>query len=477
MVDKSFEKITYEDSNGNVKGVYAYFNVGTAGTYAPYNGGYGANLVVERKTKQEKVPLIGFRYPIKIEQDKATAPGDPTEITLRIPSTRDDQFGILFCIMFLNKTERALKNIQLNTYLPSGTYQTQQLRNIGSITISKMTYKYYFGNIAAGDGGAGGRTELRVQFFFTSSKLKDGKMSMKVYEGFTFDGFSTSDYTNANVTTHFTYPHQQEFDKHKFQDTMVGDVLLTGVEQVDGTIVPDTSLKITTDNLPSEFSIITTYLPLLRILQNQKLNTDVSVIVVKGTPSINTIVTKSSDVRSVYFGKANNNTEFTVNFKNDLTHGVYSYDFVISSEHTGGFYVYMYGDCDDNGYYAKTLYRFWASNVNNNGKEFSRTVQSYTRSGYFHPGSGKNVQFKGSFHYTGNKIINKGKSFSLNVDSSDNKGKTYEFLVQELTGDNQGQAETILGTSLTFVIKPDSGTLDLKDDSYFSIAKNIALTF
>ena len=476
MVDKSFEKISYEDSSGNAKGVYATFNIGSAPPYAPYNGGYGANLTVDRKTKKEKVPLIGFRYPLKIEQDKAPDPADlTTELTLRIPSTRDDQFGILFCIMFLNKTLRALKNIEINTFIDPIS-QLQQLRNIGSITISNMTYQYYLGNIAGGDTG---RTELRVTLFFTSANLKNGKMSMKAYEGFTFDGFTNSDYTNANVTTHFTYPHQKEFDKHKFQDAMVGDVLLTGVGQDDGTIVPDNALKITLDNLPSEFSIIAGYLPLLRALQDQKLNTDVRVVVVKGKPTNYTIKNKISAVRSLYFGKVNNNTEFTVNFNNDLAHGVYSNDFVISSEHNGGFYVYMYGDCNDDGYYAKTLYRFWASNVNNSGKEFSRTVQAYTRSGYFHRGAGKNVQFKGSFHYSGNKTINKGKSFSLNVDTADNKGKTYEFLVQELTGSavSGSQPQNVLGSSLTFIIKPDSGTLDLKDDSYFSVSKNIALTF
>ena len=183
-------------------------------------------------------------------------------------------------------------------------------------------------------------------------------------------------------------------------------------------------------------------------------------------------------MKNTIYRKVNNNTEFTVNFTGRLTSGVYSYDFVISSENNGGFYVYMYGDCNDDGYYAKTLYRFWASNVNQSGKEFSRTVQAYTRSGYYHLGAGKNVQFKGTFHYSGTKIINKGKPFSLNVDTADNKGKTYEFLVQELTGStSSGAAQNILDTTLTFIIKPDSGTLDLKSDSYFLISKNAALTF
>ena len=383
-----------------------------------------------------------------------------------------------YSVMFLKKTKKALKTMNLDTYIPSGgqgpgTLQSQQLRNIGSITISSMTYDYCLGNIAPENN----RTELRVKFIFTSANLKDGKMSMKIYEGFTFDGFTSRDYTTANVTTRFTYPHQKEFDKHKFQDAMVGDTLLAGIEQDDGTIVPDNTLKLTGDNLPD---IITDYLPLLQALKNQKLDVNACVVLVKGAPGVgnHTIEHKTTPVNNVVFRKVNNDTEFTVNFKNQLINGVYSYDFVISSEHNGGFYVYMNGDCGENGYEVKTLYRFWASDVNNNGKEYSRKPQAYTRSGYFLRGAGKNVQFKGSFHYTGNKLNNKGKPFSLNVDSGDNKGKTYEFLVQDLQGKTgDGSSQVIFGTSLTFVIKPDTGTLDLKSDSYFLISANTALAF
>ena len=258
MVDKIFEKITYEDNAGSAKGVYEYFNFGSAGTYAPYNGGYGANLTVDRKTRKEKVPLIGFRYPLKIEQDKTPAndDDDETELTLRIPQTRVDQYGILFSIVFLTKTWSALKSITITTY-SNGVFQDHQIRNIGSIKISKNTYQYYLANIASGDAG---RAEVRVLLIFTSSKLKDGRMGIKAYEGFSFNGFPSSDYTNANVTTRFTYPHQKEFDKHKFQDTMVGDVLLAGVKQIDGAITPDDTLKLTIDNLPNVMNVFLSYI-------------------------------------------------------------------------------------------------------------------------------------------------------------------------------------------------------------------------
>ena len=374
--------------------------------------------------------------------------------------------------MFLTKTQRALKSVTITTF-NKGAHQSQNIKNIGSITISNMTYQYYLGNIASAK--TKGRTDIRVQLVFTSSLLKDGKMSMKVYEGFTFNGFTSNDYTNANVTTHFTYPHQKEFDKHKFQDAMVGDVLLTGVEQNDGTIIPDNTLKITMDNLPSELKIIPAFLPLLRGLQDQKLDTNACVLLVKGKPNNFTEHHKILDVKSFDFKKVNKNTEFTIHFENDLSYGLYSYDFTISSDNDDGFDVYMYGDCDNDGYYANTLYRFWGRNDNKSGAGFSRTEQVSKKGGYFLRGSGKIVQFKGSFYYSGNKIINKGKPFSLNVDSNvNNLGKTYEFLVQELV---EAVNKDILGKSLTFIIEPDRGTLDLKDDSYFSISKNLLLSF
>ena len=474
MVDKSFEKIIHEDSSGKAKGVYTTFSIGTGPpNVAPFNGGYGRNLRVVRKTKKEKVPLIGFRYPLKIEQDKDLDPNtDTTELTFCIPSTRIDQFGILFSIMFLNETLKALKGVIINTFV-KGAHQIQKIKNIGSITINNMTYRYYLGNIASAKNL--GRTDIRAQLLFTSSLLKDGKMSIEVYEGFTFNGFTSSDYTNANVTTHFTYPHQKEFDKHKFQDAMVGDVLLTGVEQNDGTIIPDNTLKITMDNLPSELKIISAFLPLLRGLQDQKLDTNACVLLVKGKPNNFTEHHKISDVKSFDFKKVNKNTEFTVHFENDLSQGLYSYDFTISSDNDDGFDVYMYGDCGNDGYYANTLYRFWGRNDNKSGAGFSRTEQVSKKGGYFLRGSGKIVQFKGSFYYSGNKIINKGKPFSLNVDSNvNNLGKTYEFLVQELV---EAVNADILRKSLTFIIEPDRGTLDLKDDSYFSISKNLLLSF
>ena len=228
MVDKIFEKITYEDSNGNVKGVFQEFQFASTGSSAPYNEGYRQNLITSRETRKEKVPLIGFRAPLKIKQD--TGAGDSeTRISFTTPQTRQDGYGMLFSVKFLSETDKALKSESAYTNV-QGVYTTQSIRKIGSVG---NTYHYFLVRVAPDSQS---RTGTTVQFNFTSSKLKNGKMSIEIFEGYTFNNFSTGDYNSANITTHFPYPHQKDFDKNKFKDIMIGDVLLAGTEQ-DGTIM------------------------------------------------------------------------------------------------------------------------------------------------------------------------------------------------------------------------------------------------
>ena len=148
---------------------------------------------------------------------------------------------------------------------------------------------------------------------------------------------------------------------------------------------------------------------------------------------------------------------------------MYSYEFEISSDHTLGFDVYMYGECGGTGYDGKTLYRFWSTADNGSGKDFSFRKQNVYNGGYFLRGSGKKVQMTGSFRYSGDTIVNRGKPYSLNTDTvSSFTGRTY---------DSSATSSSILGSSLKFVIEPDgNGVLDLKADSYFSITKNVSLT-
>ena len=244
MVDKVFKKITYEDSNGNVKGVFQEFQFASTGASAPFNEGHGQNLIVNRETRKEKFPLIGFRAPLKIEQDRVN--GDSTtQITFTTHQTRQDQYGMLFSVKFLAETGNALESKSVST--ASGpVYTSQSIKKLGSISVYGDVYQYFLVKVAP---DLQSRSETTVQFNFTSSKLKDGKMIMEIFEGFTFNNFSNSDYTSANITTHLPYPHQKDFDKNKFQDVMVGDVLLAGTEQDDGTVTANESLRLTERNL------------------------------------------------------------------------------------------------------------------------------------------------------------------------------------------------------------------------------------
>ena len=70
-------------------------------------------------------------------------------------------------------------------------------------------------------------------------------MALEIYEGYIFDNFSNSDYTSANLTTHTPYPHQKDFDKHKFSRCYDRDVLLAGTEQNDGTVTANDELRLT----------------------------------------------------------------------------------------------------------------------------------------------------------------------------------------------------------------------------------------
>ena len=244
MVDKVFEKITYEDDSGNVKGTFQKFQFASSGASAPFNEGHGQNLTVSRETRKEKVPNMGFRAPLKIEQDKVN--GDSTtQIAFTTPQTRQDQYGMLFSVKFLGETGKALESTSAST-ASGGVYTGQLIKNMGPISLNGNVYQYFLVKVFA---DAQSRSETTMQFNFTSSKLKDGKIIMEIFEGFTFNNFSDGDYNTANMTTHFPYPHQKDFDKNKFQDVMTGDVLLAGTKQTDGTVNTNESLRLRPRNL------------------------------------------------------------------------------------------------------------------------------------------------------------------------------------------------------------------------------------
>ena len=241
MVDKVFGTVAYEDSNGNVKGTFQEFQFASTGASAPYNEGHGQNLLVYRETRKEKIPLMGFRTPLKIEQEQVGGDSS-TRIAFTTPQTRKDQYGMIFCVKFLNDTENALES--KSAFTAAGGVSTME--SIKTLGLLRGVYHYFLVKVAPDTQS---RTETTVQFNFTSSSLKNGKMVMEIFEGYTFNNFSDSDFASANVTTHLPYPHLQDFDKNKFEDVLVGDVLLAGRQRQDGTVTANESLRLTANNL------------------------------------------------------------------------------------------------------------------------------------------------------------------------------------------------------------------------------------
>ena len=201
---------------------------------------------------------MGFRAPLRIEQDSNS--GDSlTKIAFTTPQTRQDQYGMLFAVRFLNETDKA--DDSMSAFTDAGGVDTQEsIKGLNGITVNGNKYWYFLVKVGA-DRIA--RTETTVQFNFTSTKLKNGKMILEIYEGFTFNNFSDGDYASANLTTHTPYPHQKDFDKHKFQDAMTGDVLLAGTKQADGTVQTNESLRLVGANLqnaiPFHYTVLLPY--------------------------------------------------------------------------------------------------------------------------------------------------------------------------------------------------------------------------
>ena len=98
-------------------------------------------------------------------------------------------------------------------------------------------------------------------------------------------------------------------------------------------------------------SLVPTLKGLLHTLQEQKFDADISLLVLKGTVSSHTVEHKDSSlVNNVVLRRVGNDTQLTIHFKKVLTHGIYSYEFDISSDHTSGFDIYMYGECGGTGF-------------------------------------------------------------------------------------------------------------------------------
>ena len=467
MVDKVFEKITYQDVNGNVKGVFQEFQFASTGPSAPYNEGHGQNLIVNRETRKEKVPHMGFRAPLKIEQNMVS--GDSTtQIAFTTPQTRQDQYGMLFAVKFLADTEKADDSMSVIT-VSGGVNTTQSIKGLGAITVNGNAYHYFLANIAADTQS---RTETTVQFNFTSSKLKDGKMALEIYEGFTFNNFSNSDYSSANITTHLPYPHQKDFDKHKFQDAMVGDVLLAGMKQADGTILvtnlgtPDINSASDSTALVNKNALETGGLVGIRsfsqtvqgLFPHRLLMAKGNVgnlVVIHRDPSI------KDDQNAVALTPYARGVWLDVLFKVALPEGIYKYAFDLYFTTNTNFKVYLSGECGESGYQATTYYEHWSS-----GSAKGTDTQNNAVGGFFHAMFGSHVHVNGQFRNFGTSLVNYGISYGMNQSGAHN-----EFLLQKLV--KNSDQTTLLGKEMRWRIENIAvGTpVTLDNKSYFYIEK------
>ena len=113
---------------------------------------------------------MGFRTPLKIEQERVGGDSS-TQIAFTTPQTRKDQYGMVFCVKFLNDTENALESKSAST-AAGGVSTMESIKTLGLI---KGVYHYFLVKVAPDTQS---RTETTVQFNFTSSSLKNGKMVM-----------------------------------------------------------------------------------------------------------------------------------------------------------------------------------------------------------------------------------------------------------------------------------------------------------
>ena len=473
MVDKGFAKTYYEDNNGNSKGVFEKFQFGSGGSvdpHAPYNGGYGNNMIPHRKDTKEKIPYIGFRAGLSLKQDKNTTPNGETKITVETGKTRQDQYGVLFAVKFLNGTEKALAREQPFT-TNGGIDTTHSMKTIGSVILNGEVYRYFLVKVAAESSNTN-RTSFSVEFAFTSSKLKNGKMAMVVYEGFVFSNLSNSDYSSANFTTHLTFPHLKDFDKHKFQDVMFGDTLLAGTEEPGGKILVSGEVgfskvygtEITSSSSPAslvtlnslqsgELLGIDSFSPQIKKLFPHR------IVMAKGNVGNFTVVHQDATIytNGITLTSAANYVKLYIPFKRALPNGIYKYVFDIFLTSSESVKIYLYGQCGERGFRATSRYEHWDGNAH------GATNQASDTGGYFSRIHGSYLHLTGSFRNTNQKVTNYGKGLALN-----STGAYNDFVLQKISA-----TSTVLGNNMTwtFVNEDTNGSLSFTTDSYFYIEK------
>ena len=104
---------------------------------------------------------------------------------------------------------------------------------------------------------------------------------------------------------------------------------------------------------------------------------------------------KAYNVRKSYHLRQLWHSILDIFFNNDLPKGIYKYVFDLHFSRSYNIKVFLYGECGGVGYNASSLYKKW---------NFARKVKEEQRpilAGYFHRGSGENINISGEFRHYG----------------------------------------------------------------------------
>lgn len=154
----------------------------------------------------------------------------------------------------------------------------------------------------------------------------------------------------------------------------------------------------------------------------------------KGNPTSKTIIYKHYSVNGTPLLCSNASfVTLDISFNDDLPNRIYRYVFDLHFSKSYNVKIYLFGECGGVGCNAGTLYEKWSSNNN------TEVEQRPMLGGYFHRGSGKNINFSGEFRHYGDHLTNFGVSYAFN-----GNGNNYnKFLRQRL--DKVSYEQKLLG--------------------------------
>ena len=165
------------------------------------------------------------------------------------------------------------------------------------------------------------------------------------------------------------------------------------------------------------------------------------------------LIYKDPLVNDYFFSGTSNKREVTITFNQNIPDGFYAYDMDIhrSVGKDKGMDIRFYGTPNDTEFICKSLYRFWAKNVNSNGQNYSTGFQN-KQAGRFLRANGGFIQIHGQFELKEPHVYNHGRPYTLNIDGDN--GECYEFLSQHLSR-NDAYHGRLFTNQMKFVFEVD----------------------